>query len=66
MFGLTLATSDDKQPITVVLNRFIASFGTQWTNLMAVSTIIAIPIIVIFIVLQKHVVAGLTDGGLKD
>lgn len=66
VFGLTLATSDDKQPITVVLNRFIASFGTQWTNLMAVSTIIAIPIIVIFIALQKHVVAGLTDGGLKD
>lgn len=66
VFGLTLATSDDKQPITVVLNRFIASFGTQWTNLMAVSTVIAIPIIVVFIVLQKHVVAGLTEGGLKD
>lgn len=66
VFGLTLATSEDKQPITVVLNRFIASFGTQWTNLMAVSTVIAIPIIVVFILLQKHVVAGLTEGGLKD
>ena len=66
VFGLTLATSDDKQPITVVLNRFIASFGTQWTNLMAVSTVIAIPIIVVFIVLQKQVVAVLTDGSLKD
>ncbi|WP_114854219.1 carbohydrate ABC transporter permease [Brachybacterium sp. YJGR34] len=66
VFGLTLATSDDKQPITVVLNRFIASFGTQWTNLMAVSTVIAIPIIVVFIALQKHVVAGLAEGGLKD
>ncbi|CAM3302956.1 carbohydrate ABC transporter permease [Occultella aeris] len=66
VFGLTLATSDAIQPITVVLNRFVAQFGTQWTNLMAVSTIIAIPIIVIFVLLQKYVVAGISEGGIKD
>ncbi|SFN62323.1 carbohydrate ABC transporter permease [Mycetocola miduiensis] len=66
VFGLTLATSDDMQPITVVLNRFVAQFGTQWGNLMAVSTIVAIPIILIFIFLQKYVVAGLSEGGVKD
>jgi multiple sugar transport system permease protein len=66
VFGLTLATSDDTQPITVVLNRFIAQFGTQWTNLMAVSTVIAAPIILAFILLQRYVVAGISDGAIKD
>lgn len=66
VFGLTLATSDAIQPITVVLNRFVAQFGTQWTNLMAVSTVISIPIIVIFVVLQRYIVAGVSDGAIKD
>lgn len=66
VFGLTLAITDAIQPITVVLNRFVAQFGTQWTNLMAVSTVIAIPIIVIFVLLQKYVVAGISEGGIKD
>lgn len=66
VFGLTLATSDDTQPVTVVLNRFIAQFGTQWTNLMAVSTVIALPIVVAFVVLQRYVVAGISDGAVKD
>lgn len=66
VFGLTLATSDEKQPITVVLNRFIAQFGTQWTDLMAVATVIAIPIIVVFILLQRFVVAGVSEGAIKD
>ncbi|MGY4718656.1 carbohydrate ABC transporter permease [Naumannella huperziae] len=66
VFGLTLATSDATQPVTVVLNRFIAQFGTQWTNLMAVSTVIALPIVIGFIVLQRFVVAGISEGAIKD
>lgn len=66
VFGLTLATSEDMQPITVVLNRFIAQFGTRWNELMAVSTVIAFPIVVIFLLAQRHIVAGLTAGATKE
>lgn len=66
VFGLTLATSDELQPITVVLNRFVAQFGTRWADLMAVSTVVALPIVVLFIVLQRYIVAGISEGGVKD
>ena len=48
------------QPISVTLSRYIGDYGTQWNNLMAVSTVLALPIIVIFVTLQRHVVGGLT------
>lgn len=66
VFGLTLATSDSMQPITVVLNRFIAQFGTRWNELMAVSTIIALPIVITFLFTQRHLVDGLTAGATKE
>jgi multiple sugar transport system permease protein len=66
VFGLTLATSDEMQPITVVLNRFIAQYGTRWNELMAVSTIIALPIVLTFLFAQKHLVEGLTAGATKE
>jgi multiple sugar transport system permease protein len=66
VFGLTLATSDEMQPITVVLNRFIAQYGTRWNELMAVSTIIALPIVLTFLFAQRHLVEGLTAGATKE
>ena len=66
VFGLTLATSDEMQPITVVLSRFITQFGTRWNDLMAVSTVVALPIILFFIFLQRFIVGGLTAGATKE
>jgi multiple sugar transport system permease protein len=66
VFGLTLATSDEMQPVTVVLNRFVSQFGTRWDDLMAVSTVVALPIVVIFAALQRFIVGGLTAGAGKE
>lgn len=66
VFGLTLATSEELQPISVALNRFIGQYGTRWADLMAVATIAALPVIVIFAGLQRFIVGGLTAGATKD
>jgi multiple sugar transport system permease protein len=65
VFGLTLATSDDMHPVTVALNQFTGQYGTRWNDLMAVSTIVAAPIVVLFAALQRHVIGGLTAGATK-
>lgn len=54
------------QPVTVALNKFIGQYGTHWNELMAVSTVVALPIIVIFAVLQRFIVGGLTAGAVKE
>lgn len=66
VFGLTLATSEELQPISVALNRFIGQYGTRWADLMAVATVAALPVIVIFAGLQRFIVGGLTSGATKE
>lgn len=66
VFGLTLATTEDYQPVTVALNQIITQFGTRWNDLMAVSTVVALPIILFFVFLQRYIVGGLTAGSLKE
>ena len=66
VFALTLMTSNDLYPITVSLNRFIGQYGTQWNKLMAVSTTVALPILITFVALQRYIVSGLTAGATKE
>ena len=39
--------------------------GPQWPMLMAIATIITLPVLVLFIFLQKYFVEGMTNSGLK-
>tara|TARA_B110000503_G_scaffold49702_1_gene80667 strand:- start:2428 stop:3336 length:909 start_codon:yes stop_codon:yes gene_type:complete len=66
VFGLTLTTQREMQPVTVALNSFIGLYGTQWGPLMAASTIVTIPLIVVFLVFQRYITGGLAAGSLKD
>jgi multiple sugar transport system permease protein len=49
----------------VVIAKLTNAFGTRWNELMAVSAVVAVPVIVLFVLLQRYIVAGLTDGATK-
>ena len=66
VFGLTLITSEELQPVTVALSEIQGQYSTRWNNLMAVSTAVALPIVVIFVSLQRFIVSGLTAGATKE
>jgi multiple sugar transport system permease protein len=66
LFGLSLTTSTDVQPLTVALAKFSSSTGTPWDQVMAVATVVALPIVAVFIGLQRYIVGGLTLGGVKE
>ena len=66
VFGLSLTTKVDVQPVTVALNSFIGQYGTKWNLLMSVATTVAIPIVVVFACLQRFIVGGLTAGATKE
>jgi multiple sugar transport system permease protein len=65
VFGLALATGEELQPVSVVIAKLTNAFGTRWNELMAVSAVVAVPTIVLFVLLQRYIVAGLTDGATK-
>jgi len=66
LFALSLTTSNDVQPLTVALATFSSSTGTPWNQIMAVATVVAVPIVAVFIGLQRYIVGGLTIGGIKE
>ncbi len=66
LFAITLTTNEAIQPATAALNKFIGQYGTEWNNLMAVATTVALPIIVVFASLQRYIVGGLTAGSVKQ
>lgn len=66
IFALTLTTEKSIRPLTLGLYTFMGEYFTQWNHIMAVAMIASIPIIILFIILQKHIVSGITSGAMKD
>ncbi|MGI5268922.1 carbohydrate ABC transporter permease [Nonomuraea sp. CA-218870] len=63
--ALTLTTTPENQPLTVALNSFIGQYQVDWQNLFAGSVIATIPVIILFALIERKVVGGLTAGSIK-
>lgn len=55
----------DNRTLPVWLSSFQNTFGTDWGATMAASTLFALPALVIFLLLQRHVTAGFAAGAVK-
>lgn len=58
-------TDDAKRPVTSGLYLFIGQYATDWTLMAASILIVALPMIVLYVFLQKYIIAGMTSGALK-
>jgi multiple sugar transport system permease protein len=65
IMGLTLTTSPERQPLTVGINNMIGAYSVQWNQVFAASLVAIVPVIVLFAVIERHVVSGLTAGSVK-
>ncbi|RLE14973.1 carbohydrate ABC transporter permease [Candidatus Aerophobetes bacterium] len=65
MFALTFITTESKRTLPVGILDFIGQYETNWGNLMAASIFVCLPVFILFMILQKQLVAGLTKGSLK-
>lgn len=66
IYSLTFIAEGSKRPITAGIYNFIGKYGTQWNKIMAFGTVIMIPVLLIFIFLQKYIIGGLTSGAVKE
>ncbi|MES4887329.1 carbohydrate ABC transporter permease [Streptomyces sp. NPDC096012] len=62
---LILNKSNEKQTLPLWLSQFRTAFGDDWGATMAASSLFALPILILFIFLQRKAVSGLTDGAVK-
>lgn len=66
-FTLALTLNNDQSLYTlpVAIQQFYSNHGTDWGVVFAATTIAMIPILVIFLLFQRHFVSGITAGALK-
>lgn len=63
--ALTLMQDDAKKPLTVGISSYVTGYEQHWDQLFAASLIAIVPVVILFAVIEKHLVGGLTAGSVK-
>lgn len=64
-FAYVIIQDNSKETATVWLASFITQQQIDWGGLMAGATMLSIPIVILFLIVQRHVATGLTAGAVK-
>ncbi|MEV5612245.1 carbohydrate ABC transporter permease [Streptomyces sp. NPDC052225] len=62
---LILNKAVEKQTLPLWISQFRTAFGDDWGATMAASSLFAVPILILFVFLQRKAVSGLTSGAVK-
>ena len=54
------------RPMTAGIDNFMGQYGLAWNKIMAFGTLTIIPVVAIFIFMQKYIIGGLTSGAVKE
>lgn len=66
IFARVLLNDQSKQTVTVWLSGFLGSSRhTDWGALMAASTLTAVPVVIFFLLVQRRIAFGLTQGAVR-
>lgn len=60
-----LTLSDKSRTLPIGLSEFSTMFSVDWGSTMAAATLISIPVVILFLWLQKYFISGLTMGSVK-
>ena len=66
-FVLAVTLLDDASMFTlpVMLQRYIGEYDAQWDKFAAGALVVSLPVMALFYMVQRHLVAGLASGGVK-
>jgi multiple sugar transport system permease protein len=65
IYAYTFLSRNDQLTLPVGIQRFFSENTTDFPGLMAASFIMSVPVVVLFLVLQKYFVRALTEGAVK-
>ncbi len=64
-FAITFIQSDELKPVTISFLAFQGRFDTNWGLTSAAGIIVILPVVLLFLLLQRRFISGLTAGALK-
>jgi len=60
-----LSSAPSNQPLSVALFSFVGQYQTKWQYVFGVSIVAIVPVLILFAIIEKKLVAGLTAGAIK-
>ena len=63
--ALTLMTDANMRPLTVGITSYVTAYVQHWNSLFAASVIAIVPVVVLFALIERYLVGGLTAGSVK-
>ena len=65
IYAYTFLTRHDQMTLPVGIQRFFSENATDWPGLMAATFLMSVPVVVLFLVLQRYFVKALAEGAVK-
>ncbi|MGP4114056.1 carbohydrate ABC transporter permease [Streptomyces sp. 4N509B] len=65
VFAVTFLQDDTKWTAAVGLHRFFGQYETEWGAVMAGSTLITLPVLIFFVLVQRRLAGGLAAGAIR-
>ena len=63
--ALTLMTDGARRPLTVGITSYVTAYVQHWNLLFAASVIALVPVVILFALIERHLVGGLTAGSVR-
>lgn len=64
-FPLILAPSEGTRTVTLGVQQFIGQYVTDWNSVLAALTLAVLPVLVLYSLLSRQLIRGLTSGAVK-
>ena len=62
---LLVLSDQDNYTIQIAIKNFIGHMGTDWSSILSASVISMIPVTIVFVILQRYIIGGISAGGVK-
>lgn len=63
--ALTFISTETMKPVTVGIYAFFGMYDVQWQYVFATSLVAIVPVVILFLSIEKYLISGLTAGGVK-
>jgi raffinose/stachyose/melibiose transport system permease protein len=64
-FPLILTSSDATHTVTLGVQQFLGQYITDWNSVLAALSMAILPVVVIYVILSRQLISGLTSGAVK-
>lgn len=65
IYSMTFISNSKMWPLTAGVYDSMGRYGIQWNNLLSFATITVLPVLAMFVLLQRYLISGITNGAVK-